>query len=219
MPKRADREPPSSIALSTLVPATDGDLVPGADLESRELADLHLARADASRSSIDRCAIVRCDLDGASFARARIRGSLVDDIRADTIDLADATLDEVIISGSRLGAVVATAGSWTDVRVRATRLNLLDLRGATVDTLVLEDCVIDELDLSGAHARSLRLAGTSVETLTVEEARLERVDLRGGRIGTVRGVAGLRGAILGAGQLLELAPVLAAHLGVAVRDD
>jgi hypothetical protein len=39
------------------------------------------------------------------------------------------------------------------------------------------------------------------------------------RLGTVRGITGLRGAILNPTQLLDLAPLLAANLGIQVRDD
>jgi hypothetical protein len=63
----------------------------------------------------------------------------------------------------------------------------------------------------------MRLPGTTVGTLTVEEARLEGLDLTGGRIGGVRGVGSLRGTVVSATQLLELAPLLAAHLGIDVR--
>ena len=98
---------------------------------------------------------------------------------------------------------------------RATRSNLLDLRGATLVNVVFEDCVIDELDLSGAEVRTMRLPGTTIGTLTVEEARLDGLDLTGGRIARAR-VGSLRGATVTPAQLLDLAPLLAAHLGIEV---
>jgi uncharacterized protein YjbI with pentapeptide repeats len=160
---------------------------------------------------------VRCELDGVQLTRARIRHTLLDDVRAADVGLGDAVFDEVLITGSRIGAIAASGGEWRDVRLRSTRSNLLDLRGATVANVVLEDCVIDDLDLSGAEVRGMRLPGTTIGTLTVEEARLEGLDLSGGRIALVRGVGSLRGTVVSATQLLELAPLLAAHLGIDVR--
>ena len=155
---------------------------------------------------------------GCSSRRARVRHTLLDDVRATDLRLGDAVLDEVLVTGSRIGALAASGGDWRDVRIRATRSNLLDLRGATLANVVFEDCVIDELDLSGAGGpRRCGCSGTTIGTLTVEEARLDGLDLTGGRIALVRGVGSLRGATVTPAQLLELAPLLAAHLGIDVQ--
>ena len=61
------------------------------------------------------------------------------------------------------------------------------------------DCTVDELDITGA-------------TLTA-------VDLSGARLRSLIGVESLRGAIIGEGQLLDLAPLLAAQLGLEIRAD
>ena len=49
------------------------------------------------------------------------------------------------------------------------------------------------------------------------EATLSKVDLSGARLQTVIGVDNLRGAIISQEQLLDLAPLLAAQLGLEVR--
>jgi hypothetical protein len=53
----------------------------------------------------------------------------------------------------------------------------------------------------------------------VTEASLSKVDLSGAKLRTLVGVDGLRGAIINREQLLDLAPLLAAQLGVEVRPD
>jgi hypothetical protein len=58
-----------------------------------------------------------------------------------------------------------------------------------------------------------------VEELNVSEAGLSKVDLSGARLGKLIGVESLRGAIVGHQQLLDLAPLLAAQLGLEVRPD
>ena len=221
MPRRppSDREPPSTLPLDGLTAADADVLEPGADLEALDLADLELGSRDATGATLDGCRLVRCELDGLQLTRARVRHTLLDDVRATDVRLGDATLDEVLVTGSRIGALAASGGEWRDVRLRSTRSNLLDLRGATLVNVVLEDCVIDDLDLSGSEVRTMRLPGTTVGTLTVEEARLDGLDLTGGRIAAVRGVGSLRGAAVTPAQLLDLAPLLAAHLGIDVRAD
>ena len=215
----SDREPPSALALEGLVAADADALEPGADLEAADFADLELGGRDGTGASLDGCRLVRCELDGVQLTRARIRHTLLDDVRASDLRLGDATLDEVLITGSRIGAISASGGEWREVRVRATRSNLLDLRGATLANVVLEDCVIDDFDLSGAEVRGMRLPGTTIGTLSVEEARLDGMDLTGARVAAVRGVGALRGTAVTPAQLVDLAPLLAAHLGIDVRAD
>jgi len=65
-----------------------------------------------------------------------------------------------------------------------------------------------------SRVRRLRRCG-----LNVAEATLSKVDLSGARLKTLVGVESLRGAIIGRDQLLDLAPLLAAQLGVEVRED
>jgi uncharacterized protein YjbI with pentapeptide repeats len=52
----------------------------------------------------------------------------------------------------------------------------------------------------------------------VTGASLEEVDLSGASLGSIVGVESLRGAIMSDTQLADLAPVLAAQLGITVRD-
>ena len=47
-------------------------------------------------------------------------------------------------------------------------------------------------------------------------ARLTDVDLSGARLSTIVGIESLRGATISAAQMLDLAPLLAAHLGLRV---
>jgi len=58
-----------------------------------------------------------------------------------------------------------------------------------------------------------------VQELNVTEATLSKVDLSGTRLLALVGVESLRGAIVSHEQLLDLAPLLAAQLGVEVRPD
>ena len=62
----------------------------------------------------------------------------------------------------------------------------------------------------------MRLVGCTIERLDLTQAKLTDVDLRGSRIGIARGWDRLRGATIDHGQLIELAPDLAAQWGLTV---
>ena len=73
------------------------------------------------------------------------------------------------------------------------------------------------MDARGATLREVRFRDCSINELNVTEARLAKVDLSGARLSSLIGVDNLRGAIINHAQLLDLAPQLAAQLGVEVR--
>ncbi len=105
------------------------------------------------------------------------------------------------------------------MRVTGGKVDYLNLREARVTDVVLEGCVVGELDLIAATATRLTLVDCRVERLDVTRATLDR----GGpaRCGPVRpwtGSAHLRGAVISGDQLLELGSAFATHLGVRVVD-
>ena len=77
---------------------------------------------------------------------------------------------------------------------------------------------IDELDLTGIDAQRVRFEDCRVGTLRLHGGSLSDVDLRGLEMRTVSGVGSLAGATVSSGQISELAPLLAQHLGLRVTD-
>jgi uncharacterized protein YjbI with pentapeptide repeats len=114
---------------------------------------------------------------------------------------------------------MAPGSTWTSVRVRGGKFDFLNLAGAKLTDVVFEGCVIGTLDLGDAEVRSLRCEGTTIDELDVPGARLADVDLSGATLRLVRGIGNLRGTTISAGQLVDLAPLFAEHLGLKVRAD
>nr|WP_256694787.1 hypothetical protein [Actinomyces oris] len=77
---------------------------------------------------------------------------------------------------------------------------------------------IDELDLSGIDAQRVRFEDCRVGTLRLHGGNLSDVDLRGLEMRTVSGIGSLAGATISGEQLIDLAPLMAAHLGLRVQD-
>jgi uncharacterized protein YjbI with pentapeptide repeats len=209
-------EPANDIAPTSTTPFT-GSLEDGADYESLDFAGLDLGPGSAVGTTFLASRLERCGLDGVRLDRARFVESRVADLVATTIDAADSTWRDSLLADVRVGALLAVGSTWDLVRLRGVKANLLDLRGAHLTDIVFEDCAIGELDLGDAEARGVSFERCAIDDLSVEGARLADVGLSGARLGQVRGVAGLRGATLDAGQVVDLVPVLAAHLGITIK--
>jgi uncharacterized protein YjbI with pentapeptide repeats len=96
-------------------------------------------------------------------------------------------------------------------------LDAVNLRGATLQDVTFEECVLRDVDLGGAKVVGVSFAGCRIERLDLSKAALTQVDLRGATFTLARGYDRLGGAILDIGQVLELAPALATQLGIDVR--
>ena len=108
--------------------------------------------------------------------------------------------------------------TWTDVRVRGANLGFLNLAGARFQDVVFERCEIGTFDAREAELTSLTFVDCKIDELNVTGATLSKVDLSGARLRSLIGVESLRGAIVSREQLVDLAPILAAQLGLEIRD-
>jgi uncharacterized protein YjbI with pentapeptide repeats len=218
MAKAGDRPgPPREIALPSLTPFA-GVLAPHGDYEAL-LFGGSLAGAVANDATFLACRFEKCGLDDVSLRRAHLSECLLEELHATSLDAADSVWRDSLVTLRRIGALLAIGTSWSSVRVRGGRLDLLDLSGAKLRDVVFEGCAIGELDLGTVEARELAFSDCQIEVLDVTGARLAGADLTGAQIGAVKGVAGLKGAVVTPSQLFDLAPHLAAHLGIKVRGD
>lgn len=215
----ARHEPPDRIVLPALTRWPAPLLEDHGDYEALELVERDVAGQSAVSASFMGCRIERSRLDDLDLRRARITDSLLADIDATSLNAGDGTWRETLVTGGRIGALTASSASWSGVRLRGIKLDFLDLNGAKVSNTVIEDCVIGELELAEADLRQVRFPGSSIGILGSAGARLTDVDLSGARLRTIGSIAGLRGATLSADQLIDLAPLLAAHVGIRIRND
>lgn len=123
----------------------------------------------------------------------------------------------VTLARCRLGALDLHGSRLTMVTVMGGKFDFVNLRASRLRDVLLRDCAIGELDLGGARFERVALPGCTVDRLQLHDTTLTDVDLRDTRIGEVHGIQHLRGATLRAGQLVQLAPAMAAHLGIELE--
>jgi uncharacterized protein YjbI with pentapeptide repeats len=207
------------ILLPDLAPFDGERLEAGGDHVAVDFVDLDFGGQDAPDSRFLECRLQRCGLDGASLRRARIADSLLSEVNGATVDFADSTWRDSQMWGGRLGAVTLIGATWTGIRVRGSHLGFLNLAGAHIQDVTFEGCEIGSLDVRGAELQSVAFEDCRVDELDVAGATLSKVDLSGARLRTLVGVESLRGAIISHEQLVDLAPLLAAQVGLEVRPD
>lgn len=186
--------------------------------------------ADLLAASLDLSGTV--DLAYASLEQCTVAAD------ADTVDLSGATLIDVDFTSVRIASLRMRDASVRRVRISGGRIGTLDLSSARIDELLLDDVRIDYLNLGGAKATDVEIDACGIRTLDMPQAELTRmrfaetrsdevdprgmrathVDLRGLDAAAFLDANSLRGTTLSSYQVQQLAPVLAAGIGIQVKD-
>lgn len=207
-----------SIRLSALEAVGEAEVLDGdADLDGVELTGVRsegLVWEGRRRLSSARM----CDLtvtDWNAWGMSLVECSL-EQLDVVSMAAADSRWRAVEVRQSRIGSAELYDAVWDGVHFVGCKLGFLNLRGARLTDVAFTDCVIDGLDLMRATASRVAFQGSRIARLDSSGARLVEVDLRGARLGELGSVEGLRGASITLEQLLDLAPVMAARLGIRV---
>lgn len=191
--------------------------------EPRRSADLLGARLELSGT---------VDLAYASLEQCVISAD------ADAIDLTGATLLDVDMAAVRVTSLKLRNAGIRRLRINGGRIGTLDLSGTRIDELELRDLRIDYLSLGGAKATDILIADSTIKALDMPQAELTRVgfencrseevdprgmraldvDLRGLDADGFMDTNSLRGTTLTSIQIQQLAPMIAAGLGVQIKD-
>ncbi|MDO0927134.1 pentapeptide repeat-containing protein [Streptomyces sp. TG1A-8] len=206
------------VRLPPLEPWDGAELVPDGDYDGVEFRAPDLTGQDGAGARFLDCALARCALDGTRLRRARLLDTLLTAPRGVGTDLSGATLRDVELTDPRLGGTQLHGAVLERVVVRGGKIDCLNLRGARLRDVVFESCVLVEADFAGARLERVEFVDCALREADLTGATLKDVDLRGAApLGIARGVERLSGAVIGPAQLLDLAPVLAAGLGIRVQ--
>lgn len=204
-PKRAARTPSDGTAL------LDGDSY-GAELYER----IELSDRDLRHTSFSECAFVGTDLTGSDLTGAHLVECDLAEVEAASLTAPRSLWRHSTMGRSRLGAVEAYEGTFDGLVITDTKISYLNARSATWKDVLLQRCMIDELDLVGAKLSRVRFEGCQIGSLELSTTTCVDVDLRGAELRQISGLAGLRGCTITAEQLYDLSGPLAEHLGIVV---
>ncbi|MEU1511861.1 pentapeptide repeat-containing protein [Streptomyces sp. NPDC005811] len=213
---KAARRP--EVRLPALEPYGGAGLEPDGDYDAVEFRGLDLAGQDGAGARFMDCALTECALDGTRLRHARFLDSVLTGVRGVGTDLAEATLRDVELAEARLGGTQLYGAVLERVLVRGGKIDFLNLRQARLRDVVFQGCVLVEPDFGGARLERVEFVDCAVRAADFTAATLTDVDLRGAvELGIASGVDRLSGAVISSAQLLDLAPVLAAQLGLRVE--
>src|SRR5690349_15284892 len=171
---------------------------------------------------LEGCRFVDCSFRSVTFGaahgeRSSWRGSRLSAVRLTGTSLARSTWLDTTLEGSALSGCELYGSQLRRVRLERCLLDSVNLRSAVLRDVVLDDCTVRHLDLGSARLTDVTFRDCTIERLDLTDASLSRVDLRGSRLDLARGFDRLTGVTVDPQQVLDLAPAMAAHLGLTMR--
>lgn len=193
-------------------------LAAGAHLDGLSFGGVTVPLLSLAGATVRDCSFADVSAREADWKAVRLHETTFERLDVPVMRAARSVWRDVRVSGARLGSLETYEATWRSVHFVGCKLGFVNLRGAELLDVAFTDCVIDELDLTQCVSRRTAFSGTRANTLHLQGSRAEHLDLRGLEIQDIRGLDGLRGAIISSYQLSLLAPLLAREKGVRVED-
>jgi uncharacterized protein YjbI with pentapeptide repeats len=193
-------EPPADELLEALVDGADWAALErdAARLRLSHLVRVNLANATWRRPTMYGCRFEQVDLSGARLGEATIERCEFIGCRLTGLQLTDTTLKNVIFEDCRLDYATLT-------QVRST--------GPTA----LLECNLDHATMTRCQLGPVVISRCQFAEVELQDCDLRGADLRGTNLSTVTGISNLRGSVITASQIDELAATLTRELTLTVR--
>jgi uncharacterized protein YjbI with pentapeptide repeats len=185
---------------------------------------VHVEDADVSGARGRSVALEEARLEGVAFSGAALPGLRLADAELRRCDLANVratggAMRRVAMVGARLTGLQWTEGTIADATFRDCRIDLATFAATRMDRVTFERCLLGQADLQGLRADSVRLVDCDLTDADLSGARLTRCELHGCTLVGLRGLEALRGAAMPWADVVGMAGVFAAALGIRVLDD
>ena len=187
----------------------------GADLLQ---VQLELAGAvDLAHSSLEQCRIT-ADADSVDLTGATILDVDAKELRVASVTLRNAGIRRLRITGGRIGTLDLSGTRIDELEIRGARIDYLTLGGAKGSDILIAESTIRTLDLPQAEITRMAFASCRSHEVDPRGLRAKDVDLRGLDVDAFVDASSLRGTTMTTHQIQQLAPVIAAGMGIQVKD-
>ncbi|MFI5806525.1 pentapeptide repeat-containing protein [Streptomyces sp. NPDC051561] len=206
------------VRLPELVAFGEAGLESEGDYDGLEFRDLDLGGQEGRGARFMDCGLYGVALNETRLSRARVLDCVLEQVRGVGTQLAEASLRDVEIVDARLGGTQLHGAVLERVVVRGGKIDYLNLRKSKLKDVVFEGCVLVEPDFMDAKLERVEFRDCVLRGADFSGATMRDVDLRTvAELGIARGLDRLRGSVISPAQLLDLAPLFAAELGIRVE--
>lgn len=196
-----------------------GELEPHQDYETVHFIAHEFEAPSAPNARFFECAFTSIGFSKGQFKRARFNDVWFNSVRLVDMDLAESSWLDSAVQSSMLAGITAFSTRMQRVVFRECKFNAVNFRASDFTDVTFEKCLLREVDFNNAKLTKVKFPGTTFSRVSMDKVTLSKVDFRGAaELDLATGYDSLRGATIGTGQLMQLAPALAHCLGITVKD-
>lgn len=207
----------ASIRWAVFVTSRSGGLTADGDLDGVRLHGETITDVAADGVRLLDCELSACTLSGTDLARSTWRDTRLAAVRLVGVQLIRSRWTGVDVAESSLAGCDLSSAQLRRLTLTGCRLDAVNLRASVWEDVTLVECRLRDVDLAQARLSGVRFVRCTLERVDLTRAELHEVDLRSSTVELSRGWDRLRGAIVDPAQLMQLAPALAAALGIRVE--
>jgi uncharacterized protein YjbI with pentapeptide repeats len=183
-----------------------------------ELCDLTLADQHAKGVTFRATRLTRIDLSSSRLEHLRLVDDELEGCNLANVRGQHAELMRVSIKGSRLTGVGLSNATLQDVTISDARVDLASFSLARLTRVTFEDCQLSQSDFLDAQLECVRFHRCDLSGADFRGARLDRCEFRRCELTALEGVQSLRGSAMEWSDIVSMASVWAAALGIGVLD-
>lgn len=183
-----------------------------------DLADAALPDQHARGVGFETVKLTKVDLSGSRLDHLRVADGELSACNLANVQGRGADLMRVIIETSRLTGIALPETVLRDVTMRECRIDLASFGFSRLARVTFENCLLAQTDFLEAHLESVRFHSCDLTRADFRGARLQHCEFRRSDLSGLQGVDSLRGAAMEWPDIVEMAAVWAAALGIEVLD-
>ncbi len=196
----------------------EGPLAPAAVYDGAHFDEVDFGEPDAGGSRFLECAFTKVSFREGRLRGARFTSAWLSDVRMVATSLAGTEWVDTVITRGAAAGVEAFGAHLRRVVFRGCKLDSVNFRDAELTDVTFDNCVLRDVDFSAAKLTRTAFPGSRLSGTDLTGVTMDKVDLRGAELGIVFDPGSMRGAIVTSAQLVEMAPLLAESMGIAVKD-
>ncbi|HEX9153513.1 MAG TPA: pentapeptide repeat-containing protein [Candidatus Saccharimonadales bacterium] len=171
---------------------------------------------DAEPWRFDTCKLEQCAITSRTLPAVRIWDSVLVrcDLSANKFFDAGLLRDEFL--GCRATGIQLAESTIKDVSFQNCKLNMANFRKCKLERVVFENCILDEADFGAVQLTDVAFVHCEMSKTDFSSSKSVRVDMTLSDIGGIYGVKSLKGVRISREQMLDIAPLLCAEVGLVV---
>lgn len=188
-------------------------------LEDVRLFDISADSFVFAGADIRGVVIEKCTLHALQLSRLTARDLQVQNSDISAGSLAGAGINRSQFINCRMSGIDFSQSRLHDVTFRSCKMDVANFRFGDLRRVEFIDCQLNEADFLNATLTDVRFESCTLDRTVFDQTKCKKVDLRTSDITTISGWQSLKGVTIDSVQLTTIAPILAAVIGLNVRND